>query len=40
VFEDFVEAGRQMGQLLLRRIAGEPPADLHYLAAPRLDWKD
>ncbi len=40
VFEDFVEAGRQMGHLLLRRIAGEPPADLHYLAAPRLGWKD
>jgi LacI family transcriptional regulator len=40
VFEDFVEAGRQMGQLLLRRIAGAPVNDLQYLATPQFDWQD
>jgi len=38
-FEDFVDAGRQMGQLLLRRISGEPPEELHYLAKPKFDWE-
>ncbi|HEY8577984.1 MAG TPA: LacI family transcriptional regulator [Devosia sp.] len=38
VFEDFVDAGRQMGNLLLRRIAGEPMEDLRYLAEPKFDW--
>ena len=40
VHEDFVDAGRNLGSLLLRRIAGEPPEDLHYLATPRFEWKD
>lgn len=40
VFEDFVDAGRVMGRLILRRIAGEAPDDLQYVAAPRFDWKD
>lgn len=39
VFEDFVDAGRQMGQLLLRRISGEPMEGLHYVAQPRFDWR-
>lgn len=39
VFEDFVDAGRQMGTLLLRRISGDPPAVLHHLAAPKFGWK-
>lgn len=37
VFEDFAEAGFQMGSILLRRIAGETEG-LHYLARPRFDW--
>ena len=40
VFEDFVDAGRQMGHLLLRQIAGEPIEDLQYLAEPKFEWKD
>jgi LacI family transcriptional regulator len=40
VFEDFIDAGRQMGSLLLRRIAGEEIGDLHHLAEPKFDWKD
>lgn len=40
VFEDFVDAGRVMGRLILRRIAGEAPDDLQYVATPRFDWKD
>ena len=40
VFEDFVDAGRQMGQLLLRRIGGEAMEELHYLYEPKFDWKD
>ena len=40
VFEDFVDAGRSMGQLLLRRISGEPIEDLHYVAEPKFEWKD
>ncbi|WEK03843.1 MAG: LacI family transcriptional regulator [Candidatus Devosia phytovorans] len=38
VFEDFVDAGRNLGSLLLRRIAGEPIGDLHHLAEPKFDW--
>jgi LacI family transcriptional regulator len=38
VFEDFVDAGRHMGALLLRRIGGEAPENLHYLAKPKFDW--
>lgn len=39
VFEDFVDAGRNLGTLLLRRIAGETEG-LQVLAQPRFDWKD
>jgi len=39
VFEDFADAGRQLGSLLLRRIGGET-AGLQYLAEPMFDWKD
>ncbi|SEP65701.1 transcriptional regulator, LacI family [Devosia sp. YR412] len=39
-FEDFIDAGRQMGQLLLRRIAGEPMEELQYVAKPKFGWKD
>jgi len=39
VFEDFTDAGRNLGQLLLRRIAGEVDG-LHSLAQPKFDWKD
>jgi LacI family transcriptional regulator len=39
VFEDFVDAGRQLGSLLLRRIAGEKTG-LTYLGAPRFRWND
>ena len=39
VQEDFVGAGRALGQLLLRRINGETEA-LHALVAPVFDWKD
>ncbi|MCS6758714.1 MAG: LacI family DNA-binding transcriptional regulator [Candidatus Devosia euplotis] len=38
-FEDFVDAGRQLGSLLLRRIGGETEG-LQYLAEPVFDWKD
>lgn len=38
VFEDFAEAGRQLGTLLLRRISRESE-NLQYLAQPRFDWK-
>jgi LacI family transcriptional regulator len=40
VHEDFVDAGRHLGALLLRRIAGEAPEELHYLAKPKFDWED
>ena len=40
VHESFVEAGRQLGMLLLRRIAGEGPEGLTFLDAPKFDWKD
>src|SRR5690606_38109231 len=33
--EDFVDAGRNLGTLLLRRIHGEAPEGLQYLAKPR-----
>ena len=39
VFEDFVQAGQHLGALLLRRIAGEDPAELHYLDVPKFEWK-
>lgn len=38
VFEDFVDAGRNMGQLLLRRISGEAIEALHYVAEPKFEW--
>lgn len=38
--EDFVEAGRQLGALMLRRIHGEPAEGLQYLEKPRLPWQD
>jgi LacI family transcriptional regulator len=37
VFEDFAEAGRNLGQLLIRRIGGETEG-LHWMAEPRFDW--
>lgn len=38
IFEDLAEAGHLMGDLLLRAIAGEAPADLHHLQpVPPLD---
>lgn len=39
VFEDFVDAGVQLGSLLLRRIAGETEG-LQYLRQPTFEWKD
>jgi LacI family transcriptional regulator len=38
-FEDFIDAGRNLGSLLMRRIAGETEG-LQYLAQPRFDWQD
>lgn len=38
VEEDFPDAGRNLGRLLLRRITGETE-DLHYMAQPRFDWE-
>ena len=38
VFEDFSLAGRHLGALLLRRIAGEDAAGLTHLDEPRFDW--
>ncbi|KKB77792.1 LacI family transcriptional regulator [Devosia soli] len=35
--EDFVDAGRQLGQILLRRIAGETDG-LNYIAQPQFSW--
>jgi LacI family transcriptional regulator len=40
VFEDFVDAGRHLGSLLLRRIGGEAPEGLHHLAQPKFEWQD
>ena len=37
--EDFVAAGRNLGSLLLRRIAGET-GDLQFMAQPVFDWQD
>ena len=37
VREDFVEAGRNLGRVLLRRIAGET-TDLTHMLHPRFDW--
>ncbi|MBO9590125.1 MAG: LacI family DNA-binding transcriptional regulator [Devosia sp.] len=39
VGEDFVEAGRQLGQILLRRISGETEG-LSYLARPSFHWAE
>ena len=36
IFEDTALAGRQMGELLLRRIHGEPPQDLQILHVPEI----
>ncbi len=38
VQEDFSDAGRNLGRILLRQIAGETEG-LHYLAQPKFDWK-
>ncbi len=35
IYEDLRGAGRALGALLLRRIAGEPPEDLHVLMQPQ-----
>lgn len=40
IFEDTALAGRQLGELLLRRIAGEPAEQLQILHAPRLLFRD
>ncbi|MCW5719872.1 MAG: substrate-binding domain-containing protein [Devosia sp.] len=37
VFEDFAEAGRNLGQLLLRRVGGET-RDLQMIASPKFTW--
>ena len=37
--EDFVAAGRNLGTLMLRRIAGESEG-LQLLTQPEFDWKD
>ncbi len=39
VQEDFSDAGRNLGRILLRQIAGETDG-LHYLAQPQFEWKD
>ena len=39
VQEDFVEAGRNLGRVLLRRIAGETD-NLTHMLHPRFDWAD
>ncbi|KKB08082.1 LacI family transcriptional regulator [Devosia chinhatensis] len=39
VQEDFAEAGRNLGSILLRQITGDTEG-LHYLAQPHFDWKD
>ena len=38
IYEDTALAGLQMGQLLLRRIAGEPAEDLQILQVPKITW--
>ena len=38
--EDFVDAGRNLGALLLRQINGEAGDGPSYLAVPKFDWKD
>lgn len=38
IYEDLTAAGEAMGRLLLRRIAGAPPEDLHLLQAPQLGF--
>ena len=39
VEEDIFSAGVELTKLLLRRIAGEPPAALQSLAEPKTNWK-
>jgi LacI family transcriptional regulator len=36
IFEDTALAGKQMGELLLRRINGEPPEQLQILHEPEI----
>jgi LacI family transcriptional regulator len=38
IYEDTALAGLQMGQLLMRRIAGEPAEDLQILQVPEVRW--
>ena len=38
IYEDTGLAGLQMGQLLLRRIAGEPPEALQVLQVPEISF--
>ncbi|HVX81232.1 MAG TPA: LacI family transcriptional regulator [Devosiaceae bacterium] len=38
IYEDMALAGRQMGELLLRAIAGEPPDRLQILHVPDVRW--
>ncbi|GLQ55932.1 LacI family transcriptional regulator [Devosia nitrariae] len=40
VFEDFVGAGRRMGELLLLAIGGAPAETLHAIGAPHFAWPD
>jgi LacI family transcriptional regulator len=39
VFEDFAGAGKQLGTMLLRRIAGEEPETLQVLDVPKFAWR-
>jgi LacI family transcriptional regulator len=39
VAEDFVDAGRHLGSLLLRRIGGEAAEGLQHLVRPKFEWK-
>lgn len=38
--EDFVDTGRHLGALLLRRINGEGPEGLTFVDEPKFEWKD
>lgn len=40
VFEDLWDAGRAMGDTLLRSMRGEGAGDLHVLHAPRIEFRD
>ena len=39
IYEDLTAAGEQLGQMLLRRIAGEPGEGLHLLQPPQLNFE-